>query len=71
MRIKMKNSNSNDVDEEKQEEQQSGSEKKEGELSKEEIKRILEALDKEEKKVQDKMKKVNLSNKNKNIEKDW
>ena len=37
----------------------------------EEMQRILEALNREEKKVQDKMKKVNLSNKNKNIEKDW
>ena len=65
------NSNSNDLNEQKNEEQQSSFEKKENELSQEEIKRILEALDREEKNVQEKMKKVNLSNKNKNIEKDW
>lgn len=42
-----------------------------GDLSKEEIKRMLEALDREEKKVQEKMKNVLLPNKKKTLEKDW
>ena len=42
-------------------------------LSKQEIDRILEALSREEKRVQEKMKKVKLTNKNKKqkFEKDW
>lgn len=43
---------------------------KDGELSKEDIERILQALDREEKKVQEKMKKSNFTNK-KQLEKDW
>ncbi len=43
-----------------------------GQLSKEDIQRMLEALDREEKEVQEKMRKINFSKqKNKQIEKDW
>lgn len=43
----------------------------EGEMSQEDMERILQALDREEQLVQEKMKKANLTNKNKNLEKDW
>ena len=46
------------------------SNEKQNTLSKDEIKRMLEALDREEKKVQDKMKKINASQPKK-LEKDW
>lgn len=46
------------------------SNEKQNSLSKDEIKRMLEALDREEKKVQDKMKKINASQ-TKKLEKDW
>lgn len=65
---------SSDSDEKKSEndsEQSSQpSNEKQNTLSKDEIKRMLEALDREEKKVQDKMKKINASQPKK-LEKDW
>ena len=40
-------------------------------LSKQEIDRILEALDREEKRVQEKMKKINMTKSSKKTDKDW
>jgi len=63
--------NSNESSQDNQQEDALDGQGEKDELSKEDMKRILEALDREEKKVQEKMKKVNLSNKKQNSEKDW
>ena len=65
------NSNSQSTDDESGEEEAFEQQKNENKLSEEDMRRILEALDREEKKVQEKMKKSNLSNKKIKTDKDW
>ena len=66
------NSSSSSGNEEKNQEEDSfESQENEDKLSKEDMLRILEALDREERKVQEKMKKTNLSDKRIKTEKDW
>ena len=60
--------NSNNQSEQNQEGQIEGDS---DDLSKQEIDRILEALDREEKRVQEKMKKINMTKSSKKIDKDW